>query len=164
MIAVAKTDVWSHWVTLSHFELSLARFLRREIWPNQLSKLLSLDHPNHSFQAYAVSIEEMNSRSVGRCSGLIWKEATEMTLMTHKPVRKLHRAPQPPLSYPGAVPDSDRARRPPLAGPPATDQELNPGDRAEGLTTSESRPENSAQSSERTRRMLRSSDGMLTVV
>jgi len=45
----------------------------------------------------------------------------------------LHKAPQPPLSHPGATPDSDRARKPPLADPPATDQELNPGDRVEGL-------------------------------
>jgi hypothetical protein len=52
---------------------------------------------------------------------------------TNKPIAKLHRAPQPPLSHPGATPDSDRARKPPLAEPSATDQELNPGDRVEGL-------------------------------
>ena len=56
-----------------------------------------------------------------------------MTHMTDKPVPKLHKAPQPPLSYPGATPDSDRAKRPPLAEPSAADQELNPGDRVEGL-------------------------------
>ena len=53
--------------------------------------------------------------------------------MTDKPVPKLHKAPQPPLSYPGATPDSDRAKRPPLAEPSAADQELTPGDRVEGL-------------------------------
>jgi hypothetical protein len=48
-----------------------------------------------------------------------------------KPV--LPKAPQPPLSHRGATPDSERARRPPLAESHATDQELNPGDRVEGL-------------------------------
>jgi len=41
--------------------------------------------------------------------------------------------PQPPLSHPGAIPDSDRAKKPPLAEPSATGEELNPGDRVEGL-------------------------------
>jgi len=52
---------------------------------------------------------------------------------TNKPVRKLRKAPQPPLSYAGVVPDSDRAKRPPLSEAPATGQELTPGDRVEGL-------------------------------
>jgi hypothetical protein len=51
----------------------------------------------------------------------------------NKPVPKLRRAPQPPLSYPGATPDADRAKKPSLAEAPATDQELIPGDRVEGL-------------------------------
>jgi len=33
----------------------------------------------------------------------------------------------------GATPDSDRAKKPPLSEPSATDQELNPADRVEGL-------------------------------
>jgi hypothetical protein len=49
------------------------------------------------------------------------------------PLRKLPKAPQPPLSHPGAVPDSDRAKRPSLAQPADTEQELTPGDRVEGL-------------------------------
>jgi hypothetical protein len=53
--------------------------------------------------------------------------------MEHKPIPKLHSALQPPLSYPGATPDSDRAKKPPLADPSAADQELAPGDRVEGL-------------------------------
>ena len=56
--------------------------------------------------------------------------------MTHgakKPIPKLRKAPQPPLSYAGAVPDSERAKRPPLSEPTATNQELTPGDRVEGL-------------------------------
>lgn len=56
--------------------------------------------------------------------------------MTHKPARpivKLRKAPQPPLSHRGAAPDSDRAKRPPLAGPWAIDPQLNPGDRVEEL-------------------------------
>jgi hypothetical protein len=50
-----------------------------------------------------------------------------------KPIPKLRIAPQPPLSYAGAVPDTDRAKRPPLSDPSATGQELTPGDRVEGL-------------------------------
>jgi hypothetical protein len=45
----------------------------------------------------------------------------------------LPKAPQPPLSHPGATPDSDRAKKPRLAEPAATAQEFNPGDRVEGL-------------------------------
>ncbi|MGA7138803.1 MAG: hypothetical protein WBZ14_14095 [Terriglobales bacterium] len=56
-----------------------------------------------------------------------------MTHGTQKPVPKLRKAPQPPLSHAGAVPDSDRAKRPPLSEPTATGQELSPGDRVEGL-------------------------------
>jgi hypothetical protein len=55
----------------------------------------------------------------------------DMPLITNLK-HKLRKAPQAPLSYPGAVPDSDRARRPALVDPPATDQELAPGDRVEG--------------------------------
>jgi hypothetical protein len=53
---------------------------------------------------------------------------------THiKPIAKLPKSPQPPLSYAGATPDSDRARKPRLAEPSTTGPELNPGDRVEGL-------------------------------
>jgi hypothetical protein len=52
---------------------------------------------------------------------------------TNKPIPKLRRAPQPPLSRPGAIADSDRARKPPLGESRATHQELEPGDRVEGL-------------------------------
>lgn len=45
----------------------------------------------------------------------------------------MRKAPHAPSSYPGAAPDSDRARRPALTDPSATDQELAPGDRVEGL-------------------------------
>ena len=58
-----------------------------------------------------------------------------MARITNNKRPKLRKAPQPPLEYPGATPDSDRAKRPPLAEPSATDQELNPGDRVEGLGT-----------------------------
>jgi hypothetical protein len=50
-----------------------------------------------------------------------------------KPIPKLRKAPQPPLSHVGAIPDSDRAKRPPLSQPRATGEELTPGDRVEGL-------------------------------
>jgi hypothetical protein len=57
----------------------------------------------------------------------------DMTHGTNNPILKLHKASQPPLSYPGATPDSDRAKKPRLAEPPANDKDLNPGDRVEGL-------------------------------
>jgi hypothetical protein len=56
-----------------------------------------------------------------------------MAHIISKPTPKLRRAPQPPLSHSGAVPDSDRAKKPPLGEPRPTDQELKPGDRVEGL-------------------------------
>ena len=56
-----------------------------------------------------------------------------MIPITNKPTPRLRKAPQPPLSYPGAAPDSDRAKKPRLAEPAATGQELTPGDRVEGL-------------------------------
>jgi hypothetical protein len=54
MLELAKTDVCSHWTTL---------FI--------LSDLCSLDQSNHPFQAYVVSIEEMNIRREERCSALL---------------------------------------------------------------------------------------------
>jgi hypothetical protein len=51
----------------------------------------------------------------------------------NKPIPKLRKSRQPPLSYLGATPDSDRAKNPPLDEPSATGAELNPGDRVEGL-------------------------------
>jgi hypothetical protein len=56
-----------------------------------------------------------------------------MTHIIKKRIPKLRKAPQPPVAYRGAAPDSDRARRPPLVTPQDTDQELDPGDRVEGL-------------------------------
>jgi hypothetical protein len=58
-----------------------------------------------------------------------------MTHGTKKPIPKLRKAPQPPLSYAGAIPDSDRAKRPPLSESAATREELSRGDRVEGLGT-----------------------------
>lgn len=56
-----------------------------------------------------------------------------MTDIPNRPIRKLCKAPQPPLSHRGATADSDRARKPRLAEPAATGPQLNPGDRVEGL-------------------------------
>lgn len=56
-----------------------------------------------------------------------------MVKITNKPLPKLPKASQPPLSYRGAVPDSDRAKKPRLVEPAVPEQELNPGDRVEGL-------------------------------
>ena len=53
--------------------------------------------------------------------------------MTSKPIPKLRKAPQPPLSRHGATPDADRAKKPRLTEPPLGDQEHIPGDRVEGL-------------------------------
>ena len=47
--------------------------------------------------------------------------------------RKLSKAPQPPLSHPGATPDSHRAKRPPLGERVPAQEELTRGDRVEGL-------------------------------
>jgi hypothetical protein len=53
--------------------------------------------------------------------------------MSHKkrPIPKLRKSSQPPLSHAGARPDSDRAKMPPL-GESSAAGELNPGDRVEG--------------------------------
>jgi hypothetical protein len=56
-----------------------------------------------------------------------------MTHIATKPIPKLRKALQPPLSHRGATPDSDRAKRPRLAEPSAANEELIPGDRVEGL-------------------------------
>ena len=54
-------------------------------------------------------------------------------LNPNKRTPKLRKAPQPPLSHSGAVPDSDRAKSPPLDQPSGPHSELTPGDRVEGL-------------------------------
>src|ERR1700694_5936739 len=56
-----------------------------------------------------------------------------MTNVANNPIPKLRKASQPPLSHPGATPDSHRAKKPRLVEPAAAAQELNPGDRVEGL-------------------------------
>jgi len=61
------------------------------------------------------------------------KELFHMPHISNKPTPKLSKAPQPPLSYPGAPADSDRARKPALVEPSGTGQNLSPGDRVEGL-------------------------------
>jgi hypothetical protein len=52
---------------------------------------------------------------------------------TNGRLRPLPKAVEPPLDHPGATADSDRAKRPALAEPSATEQALNPGDRVAGL-------------------------------
>jgi hypothetical protein len=56
-----------------------------------------------------------------------------MATAINNAIPKLRKAAQPPLSFPGGIPDSDRAKRPRLAQPAASDQILIPGDRVEGL-------------------------------
>ena len=84
---------------------------------------------------FFLSLSSIDGTTYSRREPILRARGKENT-MTHginKPVRKLRKAPQPPLSYPGAVPDSDRAKRPPLSEAPATGEELIPGDRVEGL-------------------------------
>ena len=68
-------------------------------------------------------------------NAMLWTRRKQHTMThgTRKPIPKLQRAPQPPLSHRGAAPDSDRAKKPRLSEPAASGQELNPGDRVEGL-------------------------------
>jgi hypothetical protein len=56
-----------------------------------------------------------------------------MNRIDNKLTLTLRKAPQPPLSHPGATADADRAKRPPLVQPRVPDAEVNPGDRVEGL-------------------------------
>jgi hypothetical protein len=56
-----------------------------------------------------------------------------MTQTLDRSMPALKKAPQPPLSRPGAAPDADRAKRPSLVEPPDSGEELNAGDRVEGL-------------------------------
>jgi hypothetical protein len=65
--------------------------------------------------------------------GALEKKFLDMPHISNKPTPKLRKAPQPLLSHSRATPDSDRAKKPPLVEPCANDQELNPGDRVEGL-------------------------------
>src|ERR1035438_8685164 len=46
-----------------------------------------------------------------------------MTPLNTKSIPKLRKAPQPPLSYPGAPPDSDRAKKPPLGERRVTEEQ-----------------------------------------
>jgi hypothetical protein len=80
-----------------------------------LRELCIPDQQNHSRITYALSIEDMDSRSEGRCSGLFGKKQWNVTHIADNPIPRLHEALQPPLSYPGATPDADRAKRPPLS-------------------------------------------------
>lgn len=81
-----------------------------------------------------IPIEPMNDEQSWRSAILSpRREENIMTDGANKLTPKLRKAPQPPLSYAGAIPDSDRAKRPPLSEGSATDQELTPGDRVEGL-------------------------------
>jgi uncharacterized membrane protein YeaQ/YmgE (transglycosylase-associated protein family) len=54
-----------------------------------------------SFQAYAESIEEKNSRSKERCFGLLERKQRNMTYIINKAIPKLHRAPHRHCHTPG---------------------------------------------------------------
>jgi hypothetical protein len=53
--------------------------------------------------------------------------------ITKKRILKLRKASQPPRAYPGAPLDGDRARKPNLVEPASTGQDMDQGDRVEGL-------------------------------
>jgi hypothetical protein len=61
------------------------------------------------------------------------EKSLDMPHISNRPTPRLRKAPEPPLSHRGAPSDSDRAKKPPLVEPSASDQELSPGDRVEGL-------------------------------
>lgn len=86
--------------------------------------------PPKSF-SQSICLNDKN-RSEALCRNLL-NETLDMAKLKNRPLPKLRRTPQPPLAYPGSPPDSDRAKKPSLAEPPATDQEINSGDRVEGL-------------------------------
>ena len=85
-----------------------------------------------SFEAYAVFIEKRNGCREGHFSDSV-EEQSIMTHIANKATPMLPKALQPPLSYPGAPLDADRAKSPRLAEPPPIERALNPGDRVEGL-------------------------------
>ena len=85
---------------------------RRRECASSLLEVCNHDQPNYPFPIYALFT---------------------MPHIATKPMPGLRKAPQPPLSSPGATPDSDRAKKPPLSEPAATEQELKPGDRVAGL-------------------------------
>jgi hypothetical protein len=88
--------------------------------------------PAEPFFPSLCCIYQNENRSKGIASAS-WEETSNMSHIANKPVPKLRKAPQPPLSHAGAIPDSDRAKRPPLSEPSSTGLELTPGDRVEGL-------------------------------
>ena len=97
--------------------------------------LCSLGQTSHSFQGM-LYLTERRKRLISAAKGAdlaSWKATMEMTHIANTPILKLRKAPQPPRAYPGAAPDSYRAKRPPLVTPQPSDQELGPGDRVEGL-------------------------------
>jgi hypothetical protein len=80
-----------------------------------------------------VDQESQEQIEVVKRDPLAWWKIKAMTRNTNKPIPKLRKAAQPPLSHPGAIPDEDRAKKPSLSEPSATGKELTPGDRVEGL-------------------------------
>ena len=133
-----------------------------QVQPNQLPDLCSLDQAHRSVEAYAVSMGERRT-VVAKGAAQISSKETSNNKPMHKPIPKLRKAPQPPLSHLGATADSDRAKRPPLAEPSATGEELSPGDRVEGLGNFGIPTGDLGQLNGRTKR-TQSSSGMMTAV
>lgn len=80
---------------------------------------------SYPFQPYALDIEDEQAKESRWGNGIMGR--------INKLAPRLRNAPQPPLAHAGAPADSDRAKSPRLAQPPAPDSVLKPGDRVEGL-------------------------------
>jgi hypothetical protein len=105
----------------------------------------------------------MNTRIKGRCQPR-WKESNEQNSYQQADPKIAQFSATAPVHH-GATADSDRAKRPRLAQPSSSGQDLNPGDRVEGLGNF-GNPTGELGTVELNGRMMttRSSSGMTTVV
>jgi len=121
--------VWSHWITLNNSH-------RRSFQQHKANLVVGTEQfrsAERLFHAYAICIEDGDSQQRVAVFVSLGNKKRNMTHIIDKPKPKLRKAAQPPLSHPGAAPESDRAKKPPLTDPPAADEKLSPGDRVEGL-------------------------------
>jgi hypothetical protein len=93
------------------------------IWPTAIA---------HTMTTFLPKLRHKNA-AAGAAMTFPGTKHQEMTPTAKHSTRALRKAPKPPLSHPGATPDADRAKRPPLVNPSANVEALNPGDRVEGL-------------------------------
>ncbi len=84
-------------------------------------------------EGYPVTIRHDKMIAAKDSMSVSWKESPKMSVVRYKTRFKLSKVPQPPPAYPGAPPDSDRARRPRLVEPAPGGEALDRGDRVERL-------------------------------